>query len=103
MLGKRPAARDEAHGMLVARCGTGDATEEVVEAKREGGEEGGELEELEGFLDLDLGRPGGGPEEEAMPGAKAQQAKWRGGSVYWEGRIARGKWEEEGTQRESKR
>jgi hypothetical protein len=58
--------------------------------KRKGREEkrGGELEELEGFLDL---------------GAKAQQAKWRGGSVYWEGRIARGKWEEEGTQRESKR
>jgi hypothetical protein len=46
VLGKRPAARDEAHGMLVARCGMGDATEEVVEAKREGGEEGGGIRRI---------------------------------------------------------
>ena len=97
--GKRPARRDEAHGVLTARCGTGEATEEVAEAKRE--ESGGEgLEESGDFPEVfGLRRPGGGPDDEAMPGAKAQQASREKGCVCIRGeKIAEGVGGEERTQ-----
>ena len=81
--------------MLTARLGMGDAMEEAAEAKREEGEEG-ELEEggvcfsCSDFFGLV--RPGGGPEEEAMPGAMAQQAR-RCGCVYWR-EDRKGEWGE---------
>ena len=99
MVGKSPAARDEAHGVLTTRCGTGDATEETAEAKREERGEG-EGDFLGGF---GLVRPGGGPEEEAMPGAKAQQARERDVSVCYEKEIARGRGGEEEDTQERKR
>ena len=72
--GKRPPAREDAKDVLAARCGTGDTMGRGLkefEEKRVGGK--GDLEDL--FEDFGLDRPGGGPDEEAMPGAKAQQAK----------------------------
>ena len=69
--GKRPAARDDAHEVLTAHCGTGKTMGGGVRGQGKGRLEG--LEGLFGVLGLD--RPGGGPEEEAMPGAVAQQAR----------------------------
>ena len=62
---------EEAQDVLWGRCGAGDTMGRVGrnEVKAEEWELGGAL----GVFGL--GRPGGGPEEEAMPGAKAQQAE----------------------------
>ena len=68
---------DEAHAALVARRGMGEAIERV------GGEDRGKGKGRETFSeDLGLVRPGGGPNEEAMPGAKAQQAGGECECVY---------------------
>ena len=70
VVGKRPAERDDAHEVLTARCGTGKTMGGGVR-----GQGRGKLEDLEGLFGvLGLDRPGGGPKEEAMPGAVAQQA-----------------------------
>ena len=82
--GKSPAARDEAHEALAARCGTGDTIEGP---EREGGER--VCGEFLGVFGLE--RPGGGPEEEAMPGAVALQATESVG-VFMRGRDRKGKW-----------
>ena len=70
--------RDEAQDALWGRRGVGDTAED----KREGGAEGemGDGGEFLGVLGLE--RPGGGLEREAMPGAKAQQARGGVGVFY---------------------
>ena len=50
-----------------------------LEERKVGGE--GDLEDL--FEDFDLDRPGGGPDEEAMPGAEARQAEGKVGVCIW--------------------